>query len=118
MNDPGWKGQNHKLDVYALPDNSFLDDARACARDYLACYLGMLDAAEKITDQSYRRKVETASLNYCDQLSEKDGSRKMLARFMGADKADRIFREVIRQGKKERRETCPGLSSNKFPSPR
>jgi len=81
--------------VYAMPDNSLLDKTLACARDYLACYLDMLDAAVKITDQGYRQKVEAASMNYCDQLSEKDGSRKMLARFIGADKADRIFREVI-----------------------
>lgn len=82
--------------VYAMPENSLLDNARACARDYLAYYLDMLDAAEKITDQDYRQNVEAASLNYCDQLSEKDGSRKMLGKFIGMDKANRIFQEVIR----------------------
>lgn len=82
--------------VYAMPDNSLLDKARACARDYLAYYLDMLDGAAKIADQDYRQKVEAASLHYCNELSEKDGSRKMLARFIGADKANRIFREVIR----------------------
>jgi hypothetical protein len=40
----------------------------------------MLDAAEKITDPDYRNKIESVSLTYCDQLSEKDGSRKMLGR--------------------------------------
>jgi hypothetical protein len=40
--------------------------------------------------------VATASLNYCDQLTEKDGSRKMLGRFTGMEKANRIFEEVIR----------------------
>jgi len=82
--------------IYAMPDNALLDKACECARDYLTCYLEMLDSAEKITDPDYKKKVAAASLNYCDQLSEKDGSRKMLGRFTGMDKANRIFREVIR----------------------
>ena len=82
--------------VYAMPDNSLLDKACECAEDYLAFYLEMLDSAEKITDPDYKKKVETAALYYCDQLSEKDGSRKMLGRFTGMEKANRIFREVIR----------------------
>ena len=82
--------------VYAMPDNSLLDKACECAEGYLAFYLEMLDSAEKITDPLYKQKVETASLNYCDQLTEKDGSRKMLGRFTGMEKANRIFEEVIR----------------------
>jgi len=82
--------------VYAMPDNALLDKTCACAQDYLSSYLDMLDAAEKITDPDYRKKVEAASLHYCDQLSEKDGSRKMLGKFTGMDKANRIFWEVIR----------------------
>jgi hypothetical protein len=82
--------------VYAMPENSLLDKACACAWDYFSCYLDMLDAAEKITDPDYRNKIESVSLTYCDQLSEKDGSRKMLGRFTGMEKANRIFREVIR----------------------
>ena len=82
--------------VYAMPDNFLLDKACECAGDYFAFYLEMLDSAKKITDPLYKQKVETASLNYCDQLSEKDGSRKMLGRFTGMDRANRIFREVIR----------------------
>jgi 15,16-dihydrobiliverdin:ferredoxin oxidoreductase len=82
--------------VYAMPENSLLEKACECAGDYLSFYLEMLDSSEKITDPLYKQKVETASLNYCDQLSEKDGSRKMLGRFTGMDRANRIFREVIR----------------------
>ena len=82
--------------VYAMPENNLLDKACACAWDYFSSYLDMLDVAEKTTDPDYRNKIESASLTYCDQLSEKDGSRKMLGRFTGMDKANRIFREVIR----------------------
>ncbi len=82
--------------VYAMPENSLLDKACACAWDYFSCYLDMLDAAEKITDPDYRNTIESVILTYCDQLSEKDGSRKMLGRFTGTEKANRIFREVIR----------------------
>ena len=82
--------------VYAMPANSSLDIACSCAWDYLSCYLDMLDAAEKITDPDYLSQIASASLIYCNQLSEKDGSRKMLGRFIGMDKANRIFREIIR----------------------
>lgn len=82
--------------IYAMAPNSLLDSAYACALDYLCCYLDLLDEARPIADASYARRVAEASLYYCDQLSEKDGSRKMLGRFIGMDRANRIFREVIR----------------------
>jgi hypothetical protein len=82
--------------VYAMPDNALFDRSCECAENYLIAYLEMLDSAQKITDPDYKKKVEAASLNYCDQLSEKDGSRKMLGRFTGMEKANRIFWEVIR----------------------
>lgn len=82
--------------VYAMPDNFLLDKACECAEDYFTFYLEMLDAAEKITAADYKKRVKTAALHYCDQLSEKDGSRKMLGRFIGMEKANRIFWEVIR----------------------
>jgi len=82
--------------VYAMPDNSLLDKACESAEDYLSFYLEMLDSAEKIIDPDYKKEVEAASLHYCDQLSEKDDSRKMLGKFTGMEKANRIFWEVIR----------------------
>ncbi len=86
----------HRYSVYAMPKNTLLPDAYECAYEYFACYLDMLDGAEKIQDSEYRKKVSAASLTYCDALSEKDGSRQMLGRFIGMKRADRIFREVIR----------------------
>jgi hypothetical protein len=82
--------------VYAMADNRLLESARACALDYLTCYLDLLDEARPAADPDYARKVAAASLAYCEQLSEKDGSRAMLGRFIGMDRANRIFREVIR----------------------
>jgi len=82
--------------LYAMADNSLLESAHACALDYLRCYLDLLDEASPVIDSDYAQRVADASLNYCDQLSEKDGSRKMLGRFIGMDRANRIFREVIR----------------------
>ncbi|MCP4717057.1 MAG: hypothetical protein GY868_18170, partial [Deltaproteobacteria bacterium] len=79
-----------------MPDNDRLEQAKECAWQYLRCYLDLLDRTEKITDPGYRQKIATASLSYCDQLSEKDGSRKMLGRLIGMKKADIIFKEVIR----------------------
>ena len=86
----------HRFSVYAMAKNALLPECYQCAYDYFACYLDMLDQAEKIQDADYRSKVSAASLNYCDQLSEKDGSRQMLGRLIGMNRANRIFREVIR----------------------
>ena len=86
----------HDCSIYAMADNSLLESAYACALDYLRTYLDVLDEASPVTDSDYARRVADASLHYCDQLSEKDGSRKMLGRFIGMERANRIFREVIR----------------------
>lgn len=82
--------------IYAMAPNSLLESAHACALDYLRIYLDLLDEARPVTDADYGQRVAEASLHYCDQLSEKDGSRKMLGRFIGMNRANRIFREVIR----------------------
>jgi len=85
-----------KHSIYAMAENSLLESAFACALDVLRCYLDLLDEAAPVTDPVYARRVAEASLHYCDQLSEKDGSRKMLGRFIGMGRANRIFNEVIR----------------------
>lgn len=82
--------------IYAMADNSLLEKAHACALDCLRCYLDLLDEAVPVAEPGYAQQVAAASLQYCDQLSEKDGSRKMLGRFIGMDRANRIFNEVIR----------------------
>jgi hypothetical protein len=82
--------------IYAMAPNSLLESAYACALDYLSCYLDLLDEMTPVVDSDYGRRVAEASLHYCDQLSEKDGSRKMLGRLIGMDRANRIFTEVIR----------------------
>ncbi len=81
--------------VYSMPKNSLLDDARSQSIDYLTCYLDMLDSAEQITDPAHRDLVRASHTTYCNALSEKDGSRRMLGRFIGMKRADRIFKEVI-----------------------
>jgi len=82
--------------IYAMAPNSLIESAYACALDYLRTYLDLLDEASPVTGAGYGQRVVEASLHYCDQLSEKDGSRKMLGRFIGMDRATRIFNEVIR----------------------
>ncbi len=86
----------HDCSIYAMADNGLLEKAFACALDVLRCYLGLLDEAAPAADPEYAQRAAAASLHYCDQLSEKDGSRKMLGRFIGMDRATRIFKEVIR----------------------
>jgi len=86
----------HQHSVYAMPKNALLPQAYECAFEYLTCYLDMLDKAEKVQDSDYGKKVRAASLAYCDELTEKDGSRKMLGRFIGMNRANRIFQDVIR----------------------
>ena len=82
--------------VYTMLDNSDLESAIECSFDYFIYYLELLDNAKIIKNPSYRIRVDTAGLNYCNDLSEKDGSRKMLGRFIGMKRANKIFQEVIR----------------------
>jgi hypothetical protein len=86
----------HQHSVYAMPKNTLLPEAYDCAFEYFACYLDMLNGAEKVQDPDYGEKVRAASLTYCDELTEKDGSRQMLGRFIGMNRANRIFQDVIR----------------------
>ena len=82
--------------IYAMPENHLLTQATACAFDYLAQYLDLLDSAKPLATEPERQRAREASRAYCDQLSEKDGSRKMLGRLIGMKRANTIFREVIR----------------------
>jgi len=81
---------------YSMVRNTELGKAMDCAHEFLDLYLDMAGSAEKNKDAAYVERFDRACLDYCDVLSEKDGSRQMLGKIIGMKKANIIFNEVIR----------------------
>jgi len=81
--------------IYSIPDSKYADDVKNCSLDYLKVYLELFSKAEKITDVHRLELVKKAHERYCQDIIEKDGSRKMIAKITGMKKANRVFREVL-----------------------
>ena len=81
--------------IYTDPAPNFLDELKACVKDYLAVYLPMLTAAEKINDPQRLEAVERFHAGFLNDLLTKDRSQIMLGKVIGKEKAGRIFREVL-----------------------
>ncbi len=81
--------------LYSDPGLNLLDDLKACIKDYLAVYLTMLTAAEKISDPKRLESVERFHANFKNDLLTKDRSQIMLGKVIGKEKAGRIFHEVL-----------------------
>ncbi len=81
--------------IYSMPDAKYADDVKNCALDFLSVYLELFSKAEKITDASYLKEISKAQERYRQDIIEKDGSRKMIAKIVGMKKANRVFREVL-----------------------
>jgi len=93
---PEWmKPYQTSATIYSMPDATAADDVKNCALDYLTLYLDLFSKAKKVEDDSYGEKVKKAHDAYRQDIIEKDGSRKMIAKIIGMKKANRLFREVL-----------------------
>jgi hypothetical protein len=81
--------------IYSMPNAKYADDVKNCSLDYLKVYLELFSKAEKITDAPRLESIKKAHDRYCQDIVEKDGSRKMIAKLIGMKKANRVFREVL-----------------------
>ena len=81
--------------IYSMPDAKYADDVKNCSLDYLKVFLELFSKAEKITDAPRLESIKKAHDRYCQDIVEKDGSRKMIAKLIGMKKANRVFREVL-----------------------
>jgi 15,16-dihydrobiliverdin:ferredoxin oxidoreductase len=81
--------------IYSMPDSIYVDDIKNCSLAYLKVYLELFSKAEKITDAPRLESIKKAQDRYCQDIVEKDGSRKMIAKITGMKKANRVFREVL-----------------------
>jgi len=81
--------------IYSMPDAKYGDDIKNCSLDFLKVYLELFSKAEKITDAPRLEFIKKAQDRYCQDIVEKDGSRKMIAKITGMKKANRVFREVL-----------------------
>jgi len=81
--------------IYSMPNAKYADDVKNCSLDYLKVFLELFSKAEKITDAPRLESIKKAHDRYCQDIVEKDGSRKMIAKLIGMKKANRVFREVL-----------------------
>ena len=81
--------------IYSMPNAKYADEVKNCSLDYLKVFLELFLKAEKITDASRLESIKKAHDRYCQDIVEKDGSRKMIAKIIGMKKANQVFREVL-----------------------
>jgi hypothetical protein len=81
--------------IYSMPNAKYAEDVKNCSLDYLKVFLELFSKAEKITDAPRLESIKKAHDRYCQDIVEKDGSRKMIAKLIGMKKANRVFREVL-----------------------
>ena len=81
--------------IYTDPALNFLDELKACIKDYVGIYLPMLTAAEKIKDPQKLAAVQSAHGRFVNDVLTKDRSQIMLGKVIGKEKAGRLFREVL-----------------------
>ena len=81
--------------IYSMPNAKYADEVKNCSLDYLKVFLKLFLKAEKITDASRLESIKKAQDRYCQDIVEKDGSRKMIAKIVGMKKANQVFREVL-----------------------
>ncbi len=93
---PEWMQTHSTLcTIYSMPKVIKLDDAFNCIMDYLDTYLDMFSRAKPVTDPVYKKMLIDAQEKYRQDIIYKDGSRKILAKLIGAERTDRIFRDVF-----------------------
>jgi hypothetical protein len=78
-----------------MSDAKYADDVKNCSLDYLKVFLELFSKAEKIMDVPYLESIKKAHDRYCQDIVEKDGSRKTIAKIVGMKKANQVFREVL-----------------------
>jgi hypothetical protein len=81
--------------IYTDPAPGFLDELKACVKDYFGLYLPMLTTAEKINDPHRLAAIERFHDRFVDDVLTKDRSQIMLGKVIGKEKAGRLFREVL-----------------------
>jgi len=81
--------------IYSMPDAKYADDIKNCSLDHLQVYLDLFSKSEKITAAARLESIKKAQDRYCQDIVEKDGSRKMIERIKGMKKANRVFWEVL-----------------------
>ena len=93
---PGWMvPYQNDATIYSMPNSKYADDVKNCSLDYLKVFLDLFSKTEKITDPTRLEFIKKAHDRYCQDIVEKDGSRKMIAKIIGMKKANRVFREVL-----------------------
>lgn len=80
--------------IYGMFSRDRFDDVHRCALEYLGHYLQQAAAAEKVTDPSALRRIESFHAQFVADIRTQDKAQGMIAKMIGKEKARRIFYEV------------------------
>jgi len=92
---PEWmKKYRNDCTIYGMLPRDRFDDLRACALDYLGCYLEQLNDLEPETDPDRLARIAEFHAGFVDDIRTQDKAQSMMAKMIGKDKARRIFYEL------------------------
>ena len=80
--------------IYGMFPGARLEDLSNCCFDYLDYYMNALRSVEPITDLLRLEKNREFQAGFVDDIRTQDKAQGMIAKMIGAKKAERIFYEV------------------------
>lgn len=93
---PEWmKKYRRPCTVFGLYDQDRLEDLNACAFDYLQHYIETLAATEPCHDSQRMEQVKAMREQFISDIRTQDKAQGMTSKFIGKEKARRIFYEVV-----------------------
>ncbi len=93
---PEWmKAYQHDSTVYGLFKQDRLDDLSGCSLEYLDHYLGLVADNEKTTDPERLQTIAEFHQHFKEDIRTRDKAQGMTSKFIGKEKARRIFYEVV-----------------------
>jgi len=92
---PEWmKKYRRDCTIYGLFNQDRLDELSSCAFEYLDTYLNVLDDAPTITEPERLETIKQFHENFIHDIRTQDKAQGMTSKFIGKEKARRIFYEV------------------------
>ena len=92
---PDWMSRYRRdCTLYGLFMKDRLDDLNALIFDYLDIYLPKLAAAEDVTDPERLARIRTFHENFRTDIRTRDKAQGMMSKFIGKERARRIFYEA------------------------
>lgn len=93
---PDWMKQyRHSCTIYGLFGKDRLEDLTRCSFAYLDAYLSELADAQPVKESERLQQIAEFHQKFKDDIRTRDKAQGMTAKFIGKEKAKRIFYEVV-----------------------